>query len=93
MTENTEHVLTAYNVRTKEKNVPLQNAVLSRTSKGAYIAKGSDANGNPLTTLCSGEKAIAAVRAGQATFEDPAQEQELNEKYPTTPTEGDTAEK
>ena len=34
-------VLTAYNVKTKEKNVPIMDAVISKTAKGAYMAHGS----------------------------------------------------
>ena len=34
--------LTAYNVKTKEKNVPIQDAVINRTAKGGYIAQGHD---------------------------------------------------
>ena len=34
--------LTAYNVKTKEKNVPILNAVVERTAKGGYIAKGDE---------------------------------------------------
>ena len=41
--------LTAYNVKTKEKNVPILNAVVERTAKGGYIAKGDDGKGR--TTL------------------------------------------
>lgn len=58
--------LTAYNVKTKEKNVPIQDAVISRTAKGGYIAKGHDGKGNKLTALLGEEKALAAIKAGQA---------------------------
>ena len=34
--------LTAYNVKTKEKNVPILDAVISKTAKGAYMAQGND---------------------------------------------------
>ena len=33
--------LTAYNVKTKEKNVPIQDAVITKTAKGAYMALSS----------------------------------------------------
>ena len=65
MSENVQQ-LTAYNVRTKEKNVPMHDVVISRTAKGAYMAKGHDGNGNPLTTLCNQAKAFDAIRAGLA---------------------------
>ncbi|WP_018629869.1 hypothetical protein [Niabella aurantiaca] len=58
--------LTAYNVKTKEKNVPIQDAVISRTVKGGYIAKGHDGKGNKLTSLLGEEKALAAIKAGLA---------------------------
>ncbi|MEE6187051.1 hypothetical protein PIECOFPK_01348 [Mycovorax composti] len=58
--------LTAYNVKTKEKNVPIQDAVISRTAKGGYIAKGHDGKGNKLTALLGEEKALAAIKAGIA---------------------------
>ncbi len=58
--------LTAYNVKTKEKNVPIQEAVISRTAKGGYIAKGHDGKGSKLTALLGEEKALAAIKAGIA---------------------------
>lgn len=58
--------LTAYNVKTKEKNVPIQEAVISRTAKGGYIAKGHDGKGNKLTALLGEAKALAAIKAGTA---------------------------
>ncbi|HUN01566.1 MAG TPA: hypothetical protein PLS00_01820 [Niabella sp.] len=58
--------LTAYNVKTKEKNVPIQVAVVSRTAKGGYIAKGHDGKGNKLTALLGEAKALAAIKAGLA---------------------------
>lgn len=59
-------VLTAYNVKTKEKNVPIQDAVITKTSKGAYMAQGHDGKGNKLTTLLGETKALAAIKAGTA---------------------------
>jgi len=59
-------ILTAYNVKTKEKNVPIQDAVISRTAKGGYIAKGNNGKGNKLTALLGEEKALAAIKAGVA---------------------------
>jgi hypothetical protein len=58
--------LTAYNVKTKEKNVPIQDAVITKTAKGAYMAQGTDGKGNKLTTLLGEEKALAAIKAGVA---------------------------
>jgi hypothetical protein len=42
--------LTAYNVKTKEKNVPIMDAVITKTAKGAYMVQGHDGKGNKLTT-------------------------------------------
>ena len=58
--------LTAYNVKTKEKNVPILDAVITKTSKGAYMAQGNDGKGNKLTTLLGEAKALAAIKAGTA---------------------------
>lgn len=60
------NMLTAYNVKTKEKNVPIMDAVVSRTAKGGYIAQGNDGKGNKLTALLSEAKALAAIEAGVA---------------------------
>ena len=61
-----DNQLTAYNVKTKEKNVPIQNAVVTKTAKGAYMVQGDDGKGNKLTTLCNAEKALGAIKAGVA---------------------------
>jgi predicted O-methyltransferase YrrM len=58
--------LTAYNVKTKEKGVPIMDAVITKTAKGAYMAQGHDGKGNKLTTLCNEAKAMAAIEAGTA---------------------------
>lgn len=58
--------LTAYNVKTKEKNVPMHDAVITKTAKGGYMAQGNDGKGNKLTSLLSEAKALAAIEAGTA---------------------------
>jgi hypothetical protein len=58
--------LTAYNVKTKEKGVEIQDAVITKTAKGAYMAQGHDGKGNKLTTLLNEEKALNAIKAGVA---------------------------
>lgn len=58
--------LTAYNVKTKEKGVPILDAVITKTAKGAYMAQGNDGKGNKLTTLLGEQKALAAIEAGIA---------------------------
>ena len=61
-----EHQLTAYNVKTKEKKVPIHDEVITKTAKGAYMVQGHDGKGNKLTTLCNEEKAMNAIKAGTA---------------------------
>jgi hypothetical protein len=58
--------LTAYNVKTKEKNVPIQDAVITRTAQGGYMAQGNDGKGNKLTALVGEAKALEAIKAGTA---------------------------
>ncbi|MBM3159213.1 MAG: hypothetical protein FJZ69_05590 [Bacteroidetes bacterium] len=58
--------ITAYNVKTKEKGCVMQDAVITKTAKGAYMAQGNDGKGNKLTTLMNQEKALAAIKAGVA---------------------------
>lgn len=58
--------LTAYNVKTKEKGVPILDGVITKTAKGAYMVQGHDGKGNKLTTLVNAEKALAAIAAGIA---------------------------
>ena len=59
-------MLTAYNVKTKEKNVPMKDAVISKTAKGGYIAKGNDGKGTKLTALLGEAKALDAIKSGEA---------------------------
>ncbi|MCW3073304.1 MAG: hypothetical protein JWP69_373 [Flaviaesturariibacter sp.] len=58
--------LTAYNVKTKEKGVPIMDAVVTKTAKGAYMVQGHDGKGNKLTTLCNEAKALQAIKDGVA---------------------------
>lgn len=60
-------MITAYNTTTKEKNVPVQNAVITKTKQGSYLVKGDDGKGNKLCTLVKKEVADRAVEAGEAT--------------------------
>lgn len=59
-------MITAYNVKTKEKNVPMQDAVITRTARGGYMAQGNDGKGNKLTSLLSEAKALQAISDGVA---------------------------
>ena len=61
-----EVTLTAYNVKTKEKNVPIQDAVITKTAKGAYMAQGNEGKGNKLPPLLGEQKALDAIKAGIA---------------------------
>ncbi len=61
-----ETQITAYNVKTKEKNVPMLDAVISKTARGGYMAQGNDGKGNKLTTMLGEAKALAAIKAGTA---------------------------
>mgnify|MGYP003341061344 CR=1 FL=1 len=59
-------MITAYCMKTKEKNVPMQDAVISKTARGGYMAMGHDGKGNKMTTMLSEEKALQAVKDGVA---------------------------
>lgn len=65
-------MLTAYNIKTKEKGVEIKDAVISKTAGGAYLVKGHDGNGNKLTTLINKEKADIAIASGWATLKPEA---------------------
>ena len=53
-------MLTAYCLKTKEKNVPMQDAVITKTAKGGYMAQGHDGKGNKMTALLNEAKALQA---------------------------------
>lgn len=58
--------LTAYCMKTKEKNVPMQDAVITKTARGGYMAQGTDGKGNKMTTMLAEAKALQAVKDGVA---------------------------
>jgi len=60
--------ITAFNVKTKQKGCPMFNAVITRTSKGAYMAQGDDGNGQRMTALITASAAQDAVKTGDATL-------------------------
>jgi hypothetical protein len=60
------NLLTAYCMKTKEKNVPMQDAVITKTSRGGYMAQGHDGKGNKMTTMLSEANAVKAVADGVA---------------------------
>lgn len=62
--------LTAYNVKTKQKNVPMYNVAIMAKKTGnrtAYIAQGTDKEGKyKLVLMLSLAKADEAINAGVA---------------------------
>ncbi len=58
--------LTGYCMKRKSKDVPILDAVITRTAKNGYIASGNDGQGNKMTTLLGAEKALACIAAGLA---------------------------
>ncbi|MBN9351299.1 MAG: hypothetical protein J0H55_11510 [Chitinophagaceae bacterium] len=58
--------ITAYCMKTKQKNVPMQDAVITKTSRGGYMAQGHDGKGNKMTTMLSEENANQAIKDGVA---------------------------
>lgn len=58
--------ITAYCMKTKEKNVPMQDAVITKTSRGGYMAQGNDGKGNKMTTMLAEAKALQAIKDGVA---------------------------
>lgn len=59
-------MLTAYCMKTKEKNVPMQDAVITKTARGGYMAQGHDGKGNKMTTMLSEATAQEAIKNGVA---------------------------
>jgi hypothetical protein len=59
-------MITAYCMKTKEKNVPMQDAVITKTTRGGYMAQGHDGKGNKMTTMLSEANAQEAIKAGVA---------------------------
>jgi hypothetical protein len=53
-------------MKTKEKNVEMQDAVITKTARGGYMAQGYDGEGNKLTTMLSEASALEAVKNGVA---------------------------
>lgn len=63
---DTSKMIKAYCLKTKEKNVPMQDAVVSKTAKGGYIAKGHDGKGNKMSAILSEANALQAIKDGVA---------------------------
>jgi len=63
---DTSKMIKAYCLKTKEKDVPMQNAVISKTPRGGYIAKGDDGKGNKMSAILGEAKALQAIADGVA---------------------------
>lgn len=57
--------LTAYCLKTKQKNVPfVGKPELTKTSRGGYMLKGQDEAGNKMSAIISKDKAEEAIKLG-----------------------------
>jgi hypothetical protein len=63
---DTSKMIKAYCLKTKEKNVPMHDAVITKTSRGGYIANGNDGKGNKMAAILSESKAVQAIADGVA---------------------------
>lgn len=59
--------LTAYNVRTKQKGVPMSKAVINQHGN-RYVATGLSPEGDKLAVILGKDKAEAAIKAGTAKW-------------------------
>ncbi len=60
-------MLRAYCLKTKEKDVPMHDAVITKTAKGGYMAGGNDGKGNKMAAILSEAKALQAIEDGVAS--------------------------
>lgn len=63
---DTSKMIKAYCLKTKEKNVPMHDAVVTKTSRGGFIANGNDGKGNKMAAILSEAKAMQAIKDGVA---------------------------
>jgi hypothetical protein len=63
---DTSKMIKAYCLKTKEKNVPMHDAVVTKTAKGGYMAAGNDGKGNKMAAIMSEAKALQAIADGVA---------------------------
>jgi hypothetical protein len=63
---DTSKMIKAYCLKTKEKNVPMQDAVISKTARGGYMAAGHDGKGNKMAAILGEAKALQAIKDGVA---------------------------
>jgi hypothetical protein len=59
-------MLKAYCLKTKEKDVPMHDAVITKTSRGGYMASGNDGKGNKMAAILGEAKALQAIADGVA---------------------------
>ena len=45
---DTSKMIKAYCLKTKEKDVPMHDAVVTKTARGGYMATGNDGKGNKM---------------------------------------------
>ena len=63
---DTSKFLTGYCLKTKEKNVPIHDAVITKTAKGGYLVAGNDGKGNKMAAILGEAKALQAIADGVA---------------------------
>jgi len=63
---DTSKMIKAYCLKTKEKNVPMHDAVVTKTARGGYIANGNDGKGNKMAAILSETNALKAIADGVA---------------------------
>ncbi len=63
---DTSKMVKAYCLKTKEKNVPMQDAVITKTARGGYMASGNDGKGNKMAAILNEAKAMQAIADGVA---------------------------
>jgi len=64
---DTSKMIKAYCLKTKEKDVPMHDAVITKTARGGYMAGGNDGKGNKMAAILSEVKALQAIKDGVAT--------------------------
>jgi hypothetical protein len=63
---DTSKMIKAYCLKTKEKNVPMLDAVITKTARGGYMAAGNDGKGHKMAAILSETNALKAISDGVA---------------------------
>ena len=63
---DTSKMIKAYCLKTKEKNVPMHDAVITKTARGGYMAGGNDGKGNKIAAILSETNSLKAIADGVA---------------------------